>query len=74
MFISQCTTIEMPQETCLMDDHLSKRDIASPLCAWCLSEQGLAFGEGSHGICKEHADGFLTQWRERRRRHIKTSA
>jgi hypothetical protein len=28
----------------------------TPLCAWCLSEQGLPAGEGSHGICKMHAN------------------
>ena len=74
MFISQCTTIEQPQEQYLIDDYLSTRDSANPLCAWCLSEQGLAFGEGSHGICQEHANSFLSQWKEHRSRHIKTSA
>lgn len=25
------------------------------LCAWCLDEQGIPQGEGSHGICPDHA-------------------
>lgn len=25
------------------------------LCAWCLREQALPFGNGSHGICEAHA-------------------
>lgn len=25
------------------------------LCAWCLAEHSLPFGEGSHGICPAHA-------------------
>ncbi len=38
------------------------------LCAWCLAEQGLAFGEGSHGICSFHAEQMLHAQRERRGR------
>lgn len=34
-------------------------------CAWCLSEQGLEPGNGSHGICEQHAACLLKQWRER---------
>lgn len=37
-----------------------------PQCAWCLSEQGLEPGNGSHGICEQHAAFLLQQWRERR--------
>lgn len=40
----------------------------SPLCAWCLSEQGIPAGEGSHGICKTHANRLLLQQRARPRR------
>lgn len=40
-------------------------------CAWCLKEKGIPAGEGSHGICKEHADGFLIQWREQRSRQVR---
>ena len=65
MFIGQCT-IEQKQDRCLIDDRLSSGSSSSPLCAWCLSEQGVAAGEGSHGICKKHADSFLVQWREHR--------
>ena len=36
-----------------------------PECAWCLAEQGLEPGNGSHGICVQHAAGLLQQWRER---------
>jgi len=35
-------------------------------CAWCLAEQGLAFGNGSHGICARHEIGILQQYQERR--------
>lgn len=72
MFIGQYT-VEKKQDKCSID-HLSKRESSSPLCAWCLSEQGIAAGEGSHGICKQHADNFLIQWREHRSRHITTRA
>lgn len=36
----------------------------TPLCAWCLSEQGVPAGEGSHGICREHANKLLLQQRK----------
>lgn len=72
MFIGQYT-IEQKQEQCWVDDRLSNSSITSPLCAWCLSEQGVAAGEGSHGICKKHADNFLLQWRERHTRRLATS-
>jgi hypothetical protein len=35
-------------------------------CAWCLAEQGLAFGDGSHGICARHEIGLLQQYQEHR--------
>lgn len=41
----------------------------TPPCAWCLRERGLELGNGSHGICPEHADAILQQYRERRTRH-----
>lgn len=28
-------------------------------CAWCLFEQGLPMGNGSHGSCDHHAKGAL---------------
>lgn len=37
-----------------------------PLCAWCLREQDLELGSGSHGICSKHAARILQQYRERR--------
>lgn len=40
--------------------------VATPLCAWCLAEQGVPAGEGSHGICKKHADAILLQWKGKR--------
>lgn len=46
-----------------MDDVLLNVEL---LCAWCLFEQGTPAGEGSHGICKKHAERMLLQWRERR--------
>lgn len=30
-------------------------------CAWCLVEQGLPLGEGSHGICPTHE---AEQWQK----------
>lgn len=36
------------------------------LCAWCLSEQGLDMGSGSHGICERHAAKVLQQQRDRK--------
>jgi hypothetical protein len=38
----------------------------TPLCAWCLIEQGLELGNGSHGICRRHASRILQQRKERR--------
>ena len=35
-------------------------------CAWHLQEAGLPLGNGSHGICKEHADGLRQQRLQRR--------
>lgn len=35
-------------------------------CAWCLSAQGLPAGDGSHGICRQHANGLLLEQRSRR--------
>ena len=28
-------------------------------CAWCLQEQGLPLGSGSHGICQFHRDQLM---------------
>jgi hypothetical protein len=67
-------TIEKKQEQYLLDDQPSNSGITSALCAWCLSEQGVAAGEGSHGICKKHADSFVIQWREHRSRHVTNRA
>jgi hypothetical protein len=75
MFTSQ-NIIEQTQGKCLTDDHLFNSDIPvwhSPLCAWCLSEQGIPAGEGSHGICKQHASNLLLQQRAIRRRRTVTS-
>jgi hypothetical protein len=75
MFIGQ-NTIEQMQEKRLRDDHPFNNDSPvwhSPLCAWCLSEQGIAAGEGSHGICRKHANRLLLQRRKRHSRHIVTS-
>ena len=32
-------------------------------CAWCLAEQGIPAGEGSHGICTLHKTQVLVQHR-----------
>jgi hypothetical protein len=72
--VTNQNTIEQKQERVLIADRPFNSNVTiwqSPLCAWCLSEQGIAAGEGSHGICTMHAGGLLKQWRERgsRRRH-----
>lgn len=36
-------------------------------CAWCLTEQGRPLGNGSHGICTEHAARILAAHRARRK-------
>ena len=46
-----------------LDDGMVETAIS---CAWCLAEQGLPFGEGSHGICDAHAEQLQAQ-RGRRR-------
>ena len=35
------------------------------LCAWCLQEQGLPLGPGSHGICLFHRDQLLHDHRSK---------
>jgi len=76
MFASQ-NTLEQKQEKCLGNDRPFNSYISmwnSTLCAWCLSEQGIPAGEGSHGICREHADQLLQQQRKLRRRHSAVTA
>lgn len=55
---------EIPTKGCLLD----VEQVVGKKCAWCLSEQGIVAGEGSHGICKRHANALLLQQREMRRR------
>ena len=77
MFTSRTNKIKQGQEKCVTDDHLLNSDIAvwhAPLCAWCLSEQGIPAGEGSHGICRQHANGLLLQQRKMHSRRIVTRA
>lgn len=72
MFITQ-NTIEQKQEQYLIDDHLLQSDVAVcqiPMCAWCLSDQGITATEGSHGICAGHAEWLLKQWKEQRHRRV----
>lgn len=41
-------------------------------CAWCLEEQGLPMGEGSHGVCTPHAEEVWRKHQEAkqaRKRH-----
>ena len=67
-------TIEQTQMQRLADDHPLNSDTTpvwhSPLCAWCLSEQGIPAGEGSHGICRKHANRLLLQQRKLHSRRI----
>lgn len=68
MFSNQIV-IDQKQENGLIESALSKSSFAGwqkPLCAWCLCEQGIALGNGSHGICARHADYMLQQYRARR--------
>jgi hypothetical protein len=44
--------------------------VTTPLCAWCLSEQGIAASEGSHGICCAHAEQMLLQLLKLRSRRV----
>ncbi|HLG77067.1 MAG TPA: hypothetical protein VKV29_09605 [Chthonomonas sp.] len=37
-------------------------------CAWCLAEQGLELGNGSHGICDYHSAQFWQAYQDRRAR------
>lgn len=42
---------------------LSPMQVASPLCAWCLEEQGETPQEtDSHGVCQPHADQMLLNY------------
>lgn len=43
--------------------------LLNPLCAWCLAEANEDPGEGSHGICEEHAQQILDAWRAERAAH-----
>ena len=60
-------TLTQGQAVNLAETGLLHNDVMSqpePKCAWCLSEQGLEPGNGSHGICVQHATFLLQQWRE----------
>lgn len=41
------------------------------LCAWCLREQMLPFGSGSHGICAKHAAIVRAQRRATQQQRMK---
>ena len=75
MFTGQ-NTVEQKQEQRLSDGRPFNSDSSvwhSPFCAWCLSEQGISTGEGSHGICKKHANWLLLQQKKLHSRRIATS-
>ncbi len=44
--------------------------IVSPpcVCIWCLREQGLPAGTGSHSICTPHKNAVLATYREKKNR------
>jgi hypothetical protein len=65
-------TLEKESMMILSDEFLFKSE-EGPRCAWCLCEQGLELGNGSHGICPQHATWLLQQYRERnaRRHHLR---
>jgi hypothetical protein len=63
------------QETGLREDYLFMSEIAGGqqlVCAWCLAEKGITANEGSHGICKRHANELILQWKEQRIERIKS--
>lgn len=67
------TTIERTQEENLAINFPLAADTPALYkisCAWCLSEQGIPAGEGSHGICAQHVEQLLQQWEERRARRL----
>jgi len=70
MFTGQ-STIEQKQELrdnqSFSDNDPVQHDL---LCAWCLSEQGIPAGEGSHGICRKHANWLLLQQKMRHSRRM----
>jgi hypothetical protein len=75
MFTGQ-VTIEQKQEMRLRGDNPFNSDDSvrhNPLCAWCLSEQGIPAGEESHGICNKHANRLLLQQRKLHSRRILAS-
>jgi len=37
-----------------------------PQCAWCNEEQGITQGNGSHGICENHAEEQYEQYKASR--------
>ncbi|WP_201384859.1 hypothetical protein [Ktedonobacter sp. SOSP1-85] len=58
--------MEGQQRSALINEELSKDGVAEwqcPHCAWCLCEQGLELGNGSHGICPRHAEMLLRHYR-----------
>jgi hypothetical protein len=70
VFIDQ-NTLEQKQNIGLISYNSAVVVEIRPLCAWCLSEQGLDMGNGSHGICTRHAVWILQQHRERNaHRHL----
>lgn len=65
------------QDTSLREDYLFMSEVAGSqqlLCAWCLAEKGITATEGSHGICKRHANELIIQWKEQRLERIKNRA
>ena len=36
-------------------------------CAWCMKSAGIPLGNGSHGICSEHAAQVIEAYRARKR-------
>ena len=66
-----CIIMKRTQEENLVDTYPLSRDtpeLYKISCAWCLSEQGIPAGEGSHGICPRHVEQLMQQWEERRDR------
>lgn len=56
--------LNQPQSVSILNVSIPNGEIVLTLpvsCAWCLAEAGLPMGEGSHGICKDHAHAILAK-------------
>jgi hypothetical protein len=50
----------------LIDNNTQLEPDPTPDCAWCMEEQGVDLGDGSHGICQPHANQITYQYHTRK--------